>query len=1093
MKQPVQTTAQLGTAIDLSGNRAALVLNILHTAPTLPGGIELFKYDCEILQHIPSDSIVPIVELIELDGRLLVMSRDTGVVPLRDILRRYGTLSAKNAIFIATGVVQALRDIHARNAVYKTLCPTTVCVSPDLAKVQLGPPLLPFIPGDTALDGASVSPMLAYLSPEQYARAVYTHEYRSDFYSLGLVLLEMLTGVPPTPRREGDSRQPYTEEQMAEVPLCLRSVLELLLAADPGYRYQSTAGLLHDLAVCARLLPDDQIFVAGTLDRSSRYVFPSAMYGQDEEIRLLREAATRVASGAGAEIALITGESGMGKSALVWHTFGERLEFSHIITVELQPDDSADESSAPERLIEELQSRYEMPEVVSEYRSAHESTDDELRLTRALARAATAPVAIIIDNLHYAHPRFVDALALAVQNNARRPLLLLATVDNHLATSDPVNCLKSVVRDTVPVRTLSPSPLGLLYIRQIIVDTFGESLEDTLVLAELVMRRTEGNPRAVRSYIDNLVGIGVLYFAYGRWQCDVHKLRGSHSSDDVTDVLSSMSKDIPYRVFDELVSALAVDDIVDRVTVRELKKEIRAYRRQTRRNKDFVEEVQKFMSRIAGLMPEFLFLFDIVHWQGVYANHDIRSLLGYKDTVDDTVASIIALIHPDDRTTVLGAIEHLRRVSDREVLNKEFRLKAADGSWQWFAAWITVFNRNADGEVQCLFGLARNITPRKETQAALAESEKRLSTIYNSVSDAILLIAVEPGNGDRRYVVATVNQAFLRLASMEPDQLVGQELQDVFGQPVVAQFVRNCTRAIEQRQPVYYEQEIALARGPRMFDTTLTPIFDDDNGHCSHILMSGHDITKRIRAEKRILAKYRENRQLVKKINEQSSALMNAIVRTQEEERRRIALDLHDGLAQMLSVARMNFSSFELQADTLDSGQQELLHTSIELLDTALRELSLVSYNLMPNTLYDFGLIPALEDMFHMINRVSAVKLAFHTHDYRRLDHQTEIILYRVIQELVNNAFRHSGASEISVQLIMHYRRLVIVVDDNGRGFAVDDIRNDEKSGIGLKSVETRVQYLDGSMSVDSHANSGTIVAVEIPLVPASFAEETEE
>ncbi len=1084
MKQMVQTGAA-----DVSGNRTALVLSILDTTQALPGGVELFKYDCEILQHIPSDCLIPIIELIELDGRILVMSRDTGVMPLRDILRRCdGALSIKDALTVATGVARALKDIHARNTVYKTLCPATIYVSDDFSKVQLGPPLLPFAPGDELTEQGPAPYMLAYLSPEQFARSVYTNEYRCDFYSLGVVLLEMLTGVPPVPAGAGTAIDVSTVKEAAGLPLCLHSVLKMLFAADPGYRYQSASGLMHDLAECAHLVPENRDIIAGTQDRSSRYVFPSTMYGHDAEIRSLRDIAGRVAYGDGAEIGLITGESGIGKSALVRHTFGERMDFSHIITVELQPTDADDDYLALDSLVEELQARsgaHDLP--TGYYTTGTKDTGDDSALVRALAAAATSPIAIVVDNLHCAHPRFLRALAAAMRGNARNPVMLLATIDSHLATIDLAGYFKTFV-DEVLVQVFAPSPLGLLYIRQMIVDTFGEALEDTLVLAELVMRRTEGNPRAVRAYIDNLVGMGVLYFAYGRWQCDVHKLRGSHSSNDVAGALSSLGSNIPYRVFDELFTALAVDDIVDRVTVRELKKEIRTYRRQSRRNKDFVEEVQSFLGRIAALMPDFLFLFDIVQWQGIFANHNIYTLLGYKAA--DAVPPMIGLLHPDDRHRVLDAVERLRRVSDREMLNEEFRLKAADGSWQWFAAWITVFNRNANGGVQCIFGSARNVTPRKKAQAALAESEERLSTIYNSVSDAIILIALEECSNGTRYVVTTVNQAFLRLSAMESEQLVGQEVEQVLGSQVFSQFVRHCLRAVAQRQAVHYEQELTLARGPRMFDTTLTPVFTG-TGECTHILMSGHDITKRIRAEKQILAKYRENRQLVKKINEQKGALMNAIVRTQEEERRRIALDLHDGLAQMLSVARMNFSSFESQADTLDSDQQELLHTSVGLLDSALRELSLVSYNLMPNTLYDFGLIPALEDMFHMINRVSAVKLAFHTHDYQRLDHQTEIILYRIIQELVNNAFRHSGASEISAQLIMHYKRLVIVVDDNGSGFAVEDIRHDEKSGLGLKSVETRVQFLDGSMSVDSHANSGTVVAVEIPLVQASFAEET--
>jgi signal transduction histidine kinase len=228
----------------------------------------------------------------------------------------------------------------------------------------------------------------------------------------------------------------------------------------------------------------------------------------------------------------------------------------------------------------------------------------------------------------------------------------------------------------------------------------------------------------------------------------------------------------------------------------------------------------------------------------------------------------------------------------------------------------------------------------------------------------------------------------------------------------------------------------------------------------------------------------------MKEIGAQRSTLMHAIIELQEEERRRIALDLHEGLAQTLSTVKMNLSACETSVCEVGEGQKSLFHTSVALLDTALRELSLISYNLMPNTLYTFGLVAALEDMFHMINRVSTIRLAFHTHEYRRLNRQTEIILYRIIQELTNNAHRHSGASEINVQLIMHHKKLVIIVDDDGNGFEVESTLTGEQAGLGLKSAEARVKFLNGFISVDSQTGSGTVVSVEIPLATSAFADE---
>src|SRR5690606_8718398 len=117
------------------GSTSSLVFRILDIAHLPPGGVELLKYDCEVLQHITSDHIIPIVETVELEHKLVVVNRDTATIPLREATGGCA-LAASTAVHIALCVVRALREIHAKSSTYKTLCPDTIFVSRDYAEVR---------------------------------------------------------------------------------------------------------------------------------------------------------------------------------------------------------------------------------------------------------------------------------------------------------------------------------------------------------------------------------------------------------------------------------------------------------------------------------------------------------------------------------------------------------------------------------------------------------------------------------------------------------------------------------------------------------------------------------------------------------------------------------------------------------------------------------------------------------------------------------------------------------------------------------------------------------------------------------------------
>lgn len=216
-------------------------------------------------------------------------------------------------------------------------------------------------------------------------------------------------------------------------------------------------------------------------------------------------------------------------------------------------------------------------------------------------------------------------------------------------------------------------------------------------------------------------------------------------------------------------------------------------------------------------------------------------------------------------------------------------------------------------------------------------------------------------------------------------------------------------------------------------------------------------------------------------VNKQQTVLLNAVVSAQDNERKRIAQDIHDSLGSVLSAAKLNLSGLEDGKSRFTNTQKEKYKTALGLLDDASSELRNISHNLMPATLLKLGLIAALQNLFDKIS-ATGIHIHFTAHELKeRMDEAAEISIYRIILELVNNVVKHAGASDVTVQLIKYPAYINITVEDNGRGFIYNQT-TDVTKGIGLSSISSRVGYLKGVMDIDSGKGTGTTVMIDIPL-----------
>jgi signal transduction histidine kinase len=204
----------------------------------------------------------------------------------------------------------------------------------------------------------------------------------------------------------------------------------------------------------------------------------------------------------------------------------------------------------------------------------------------------------------------------------------------------------------------------------------------------------------------------------------------------------------------------------------------------------------------------------------------------------------------------------------------------------------------------------------------------------------------------------------------------------------------------------------------------------------------------------------------------------NSVIKGQEEERGRLAKDLHDGLGGILSGVKLTLNSMTGN-QVLSEQNSYVFHKAIGQLDTAISELRRVAHSMMPEALLKFGLADAIQDYCEGINESGKLKVNFEAWGLEgRQEQSVEVNLYRIVQELLNNTIKHAQATFAHVQLVQIENMITLTVEDNGIGFDVNNLKNNK--GAGIVNVESRVAYLNGKLDIKSDSSHGTSVEVQV-------------
>src|SRR6186713_3559226 len=217
--------------------------------------------------------------------------------------------------------------------------------------------------------------------------------------------------------------------------------------------------------------------------------------------------------------------------------------------------------------------------------------------------------------------------------------------------------------------------------------------------------------------------------------------------------------------------------------------------------------------------------------------------------------------------------------------------------------------------------------------------------------------------------------------------------------------------------------------------------------------------------------------------HDQQKLLLNASIRLQEEERQRIAADLHDDAGPLLATARLYLNENLVNLDK--TTQLQSIFQARQIIDDTIQLIRNISHSLMPPTLKNFGLESAVNDLFQKISGSGTINASCRFHDYReRLKPEKELLVFRIIQELINNILKHSNSSFIHLTQNVHADKFYLRIHHDGRGIVQSDFEKLNKSniGLGLKNIGSRIRLLQGEIIFEKDISQTYYkVTIEVP------------
>lgn len=431
--------------------------------------------------------------------------------------------------------------------------------------------------------------------------------------------------------------------------------------------------------------------------------------------------------------------------------------------------------------------------------------------------------------------------------------------------------------------------------------------------------------------------------------------------------------------------------------------------------------------------------------------------LGYAtDEIPVPKESFFDMLHPDDLAETTRRFN--KHLHEKEPYEVEFRLKVKSGEYKWFrstgqAQW------DEDGQPIRVVGSHEDIDDKKKTELALKESHRRMNNLVENLPGMVYRCS-----NDEKWTMHYLSAACKDITGYDSEEFYGDPGDITFGELI----------HVDDRTDTWDQIQQAIKRN-QSFRVVYRIV--DKSGKEKWLWEQGNGVYDNDDALEALEGCIFDISPVVRNQERQNQAIYNA----EDNERRRIASDIHDGLQQTLSVSALNLQYLEDEVAGLSEGSQMRYAKSKEFLEQGIAESRSISHRLMPKSIDQLGLDRAIRDLISTLEAASDLKCKYFSNLKDRLDKDIELGLYRIAQEALNNVLKSSKASQVNVQLVRVSGGVQLMIEDNGVGFDKNKLDLYE-TGYGLAGMKNRIGALSGSLTIDSRPKHGTSIIALVPL-----------
>jgi PAS domain S-box-containing protein len=396
----------------------------------------------------------------------------------------------------------------------------------------------------------------------------------------------------------------------------------------------------------------------------------------------------------------------------------------------------------------------------------------------------------------------------------------------------------------------------------------------------------------------------------------------------------------------------------------------------------------------------------------------------------------------------------IRALKTTKSYVREYKIRSKKGDIRWIQERGQIVCKS-NKKLQYVSGVFFDITDNKEAQEKLRKSEEMARALLNATTDAVVLL-------DPDGIILDINDAYAKKFQKTPDEMLGLCIWYLVSHEVAGLRMANVKRVFQTGWPVRIVDE----RNGIWHDTKIYPV-SDSIGEVKRVAVFARDITSRKLAEEHI------------------HTLTQLLLSARESERQRIARDLHDNVAQELSLLKIGWETlFDAQFRIPEEIKQKSLELST-ILHKSISAIRDMAYDLHPPGLYQFGLVHTAYQYCEEFSEKHKIDIDFIAAGLEdlKIPPITEINLYRLIQEALWNIQKHSGATKVTVKLVASFPNIILRIEDDGLGFNVRKrlAEASKEKRMGLRSMKERVGLLNGRLKIQSRPKEGTKIFIEVP------------